>query len=225
MVVMRALFPLLIFLLALPAHAWVKTWGDKPVDFSKKKPETPAAPATPADNRPGPLVEGDILLGFKLGLQHTTFTDVREFNKDFPQTPGRSYAIAATMLWKLGKPRLELGLLFHGRKLGDRAPVPNIGLPVLVKFAFVQKGPFAWQGGGGTQIDFAVGGSGSKRNVLFGIPLATDVLYELSPSVLATAEARFNFGLSSFDAATAGGRPRDFQLMAGLLFPIDRAGL
>jgi hypothetical protein len=224
---MRALVLLFFFAAANPASAYVSTWGDKRVDFTKKKPATPKEPAGPPDDRPGPLLHNDILLGFKLGFQHTTFTDVRRLDADFPLTPGRSYLIGGALYWNLGKPRLELDLLLHGRKQGDRSPVPNIGMPVLAKFALLQKGRWCWQAGGGLQADFAIGGSGSKRNVLFGVPLSTDFLYELSrrTGALAVLEARFNLGLTSFDAAAAGGRPRDFTLIAGLLFPIDREGL
>jgi hypothetical protein len=198
-----------------PASAASGTWGEKRPDFTPSKKEA-------GSNAGSPLLDNDILLGMKGGLQNTFYTNISlEQGKDSPLTSGLGYVTGAAFLWKLGWPRLEIDLFLHSRKQGDRSPVPYVGVPVLFKFSPAENRNLTWDLGAGGQIDTAIGGSGSRRNVLAAFALASDLLIDIGGPYL-SIETRFLFGMTTYDQFTTGGRPNDFDMIFGVLFPIDR---
>jgi hypothetical protein len=201
--------------LSAPAHAATGTWGEKRPDFTPAKRSSESNAGTP-------LLDNDILLGVKGGFQNTFYTDVsREQGKDTPLTNGLGYATGAAFLWKLGWSRLEIDLFLDSRKQGDRSPVPYVGVPVLLKFAPTENRKLTWNLGAGGQVDTAIGGSGTRRNVLAAFALASDLMVDIGGPFL-TIETRFLFGMTTYDQLTTGGRPRDFDFLLGIMLPIDR---
>jgi hypothetical protein len=138
---------------------------------------------------------------------------------------GPGYFAGAEFFWNLGLPRLEAEIAVHDRKQGVRQPVVYVGFPVLAKLRIAENSRVSWNAGAGLQIDLAVSGAGSTRNVAIGLPVATNLLVRLDSGPYLDFEFRYNFGLQTYDVGTTGGRPRDIDLLVGFLFPIDRTGL
>jgi hypothetical protein len=130
------------------------------------------------------------------------------------------YAMGGVVYWNVGWPRLEFNAFVDSRKQGDRDAIPYVGLPVLVKFSPAENSLLSWEVGAGVQTDLALSGAGTRRNVLVGVPLATDLLINLG--VYLNFEIRYVLGLTTYDGGTTGGRPRDLDVLFGLMFPIDR---
>src|SRR5262249_49066918 len=106
-------------------------------------------------------------------------------------------------------------------KQGDRDPVAYVGVPALIKFSPAENDVLSWQLGAGFQFDFAISGGGTRRNVLVGMPLVTGLLFDLGAFYL-DLDVRYVWGLTTYDGGTTGGRPRDFDMLFGVMFPIDR---
>ncbi|MBI3554744.1 MAG: hypothetical protein HY074_00610 [Deltaproteobacteria bacterium] len=203
--------------------AFADSWGEKRPDFNPKfsKNHKKAKPI-PAGS---PLEVNDILLGIKGGVQFNSYTGVNVDGASHEVSNGTGYLVGGAFYWNVGLPRLEFDVLVNTRKSGYRDTVPYIGFPALVKFNISQNKMMTWEAGTGIQTDVAIGGGSTRRGVLLGLPVATDLLVDFADiGVHVCFELRYIFGMTTYDTNTTGGRPRDFDMMIGLMLPIDRDG-
>ena len=162
------------------------------------------------------LLDNDILVGAKAGAQ---FTDYSNSNLS-----GVGYAAGGALVWNVGLPKLEANVFVHDREQGSRIPFVYVGFPVLARFCLTQNRRIAWNAGAGVQIDLAVSGASTRRNVAVGLPFSTDFLIRLDQGPYIDLEFRYVYGLESYEGPELPPRPRDIDIMIGLLFPIDRTG-
>ncbi|MBI3542167.1 MAG: hypothetical protein HY075_02690 [Deltaproteobacteria bacterium] len=208
------------------AAARADSWREKRPNFNPNLAKRKSGKKDAVTPPGSPLDPNDILIGFKAGVEFTSYTDVLKDGQSKPLPNGTGYVAGGAVLWNVGFARLEGDVLLLARQQGSRDPVNYIALPFLIKYCAFENKRATFHAGLGFQIDLALDGAGSRRNVLFGLPLAVETLIDPGDGLPfhISIEMRYVFGMQTFDMNTTGGRPRDFNIIAGLMFPIDRAG-
>ena len=211
----------LIAISAFSSVALADSWSEKRPDFNPKFSKNHKKPKPIAEG--SPLETNDILLGIKGGVQFNSYTGETVDGASHEVSNGTGYLVGGAFYWNVGLPRLEFDVLVNTRKSGYRDTVPYIGFPALVKFNISQNRKMTWQAGTGIQTDVAIGGGSTRRGVLLGLPVETDLLVDFN-GLHVVFELRYIFGMTTYDTNTTGGRPRDLDMMVGFMMPIDREG-
>lgn len=162
--------------------------------------------------------EEDLLIGFKLGPELTGYTPVETGTAtiDVQSSMRALGGVAFDFIYAL--PRFEIDVLWNVRGgVNTSENLYAVAIPILAKIP--------WEVGVGTDLEFGVGyepdfvmfGNMQHRRLLQGLLASVGLAVDIQDFVFSFA-VRYNHGLDTLADEINGARPRDTQMIGGLLW-------
>lgn len=164
------------------------------------------------------FAEEDLLIGFKLGPQVTSFTDYKSGNATIGVQPNMRFIGGATFKFIYAVPRIEVGFLWNARGWVNTAETVNyLALPVLLKLPLEVDKDIDFEIGAGVEPEVIIFGVDPHRNTMMGILGSVGLSVDFTTFVF-DFEIRYNVGTSPVSDFYSGAKNRDLQPIAGVLW-------
>lgn len=181
-------------------------------------PMTLHAVARPGHKHEDLFGEEDLLIGFKLGPELTGYTPVNTGTAtiDVQSSMRALGGVAFEFIYAV--PRFEIDVLWNVRGgLNNSDSFHSISIPILAKLPWEIDTGVDLEFGVGYESDFVMFGDQPHRRLLQGILGSVGIAVDFETYVFSFA-VRYNHGLDTVADDINGGRPRDTQMIGGMLW-------
>ena len=193
---MRALLALCLLLLCDPAHA----------------------KARPGHVHWDLFGEEDILMGFKAGPQVVGYTAIQTSTAIIDVQSSMRASIGTSVQFVYAVPRFEFDFLLNTRGgINTRESLYSVAVPVILKFAAEGDKDVDFFAGPGIQPEFVLFGFEPHSGFIYGVLGTIGLSADLPPFVF-EFELRYVVGISNIADSLNGARPRDFQMLGGIMW-------
>lgn len=162
--------------------------------------------------------EDDLLVGFRVGPQITSFTPVKNASATVPVPSSMRFLAGGAVKFVYGLPRFEFDIMWNSRGwVNSEDTVNSLAFPIMGKIPVeIDKG-IDFEIGVGYQFEAVLGGAdphkGAMQGVLGSIGISVDF-----KELIFDFDLRYNYGLDAVSESINGAHNRDLQPVGGLLW-------